>query len=572
MHATSVAPDGGAPAGQPRRPHGRRQPRVEIRIAGAVVAGALAVASVNLYQRYARQQGELRRLITAVELDRRQPEAVQRILWDPDVEMGRLQVARALLYEGLDPAVFAALPLGERMTAMALVPERLQLAREIAAQTLARRPAAWAAAMIVGASYYVEWSLRGDPRLLTDRQRWERPLAVAAEMAPGEDEPRRFLGLAYLEIWPALSASERQPLLPLVREALADRPTFERAVDSWLAVAASAEEAATLLPDTTWAWQAMAARSARQRDWVGYETARRQLTSAREKELKEALAELELRRSGGDVRGTRNAALGLLASATPDRRHVPFAERALALLPPGPVDGGRARALGAWLEWALDRALWEQEGLSSTAISRLATLLGNPLPPPQAALAALVAGDLPAAEAVERRHQALNSEAWAPYCILKARVLAARGETAAAQRLLLQVHQLWTESLPALRSRELVARAAADWRAAETADRALRQAAGEEWPATAWRWRGRVATAGFLANRAAPGLALTFDVAPGQGAALEVSLDGQFMPVGAASPGAEVVVAEPLAAGMHVLSVSSTGGRVMPGRFRLLAE
>lgn len=549
----------------------RRKQRVELRIAGVVVPCALAVASVILYEGYAREQGELRRLIAAVELDRRQGEAVQRILWDPDVEMGRVQVARALLYEGLDPAAFAALPLGERMNAMALVPQRLQLAREIAAQTLARRPAAWAAAMIVGASYYVEWSLRGDPRLLSDRQRWERPLEVAAEIAPGEDEPRRFLGLAYLEIWPALGADERAPLLPLVREALADRPTFERAVDTWLAVAASAEEAATLLPDTTWAWEAMAARSARRRDWGGYETARRQLTLAREKELKAALAELEMRRAGGDVRGARSAALGLLASATPDRRHVAFAERALALLPPGPVDSGRARALGAWLEWGLDRALWAQEGLSSTAISRLAAVL-DPLPPPQAALAALVAGDLPAAEAVERRHEALNSEAWAPYCILKARVLAARGETAAAQRLLLQVHQLWTESLPALRSRELVARAAADWRAAETADRALRQAAGEEWPATAWRWRGRVATAGFLATRPAPGLAITFDEAPGQGAPLEVSLDGQLVGVGAASRGAEVVVAEPLAAGMHVLSVSPIGGRVMPGRFRLLAD
>ncbi len=570
MRATSAAPDGPGPAVEKRR-HGRREPPVALRIAVAVGACALAVGSLILYQGYARRQGELRRLIASVELDRRQQDTVDRILWDPDVEMGRLQLARALLYEALDPAAFAALSPGERMTAMALVPERLELARGIAAETLRRRPAAWAAAMILGASYYVEWSLRGDPRLLTERRLWERPLQAAAEMAPGEDEPGRFLALAYLEIWPALSGGERARLLPLVRQALADRPTFERAAGTWLAVAASPEEAQALIPDTTWAWQAMAARSARQRDWEGHARARERIKAAHEKELKVALAELELRRAGGDVRGARTAALGLLASAPPDRRNVPLAERALKLLPPGPVDASRGRALRAWLDWALEMALWEQTGLSPVAVQRLAALL-DPLPPPQAALAAFVAGDLPAAEAVERRHEALNTEAWAPYCILKARALAARGEASEAGRLLARVQLLWVGSLPELRSRLAVARTGGDAAALAAIETALAALAGEAWPATAWRWQGRVATAGFLAARSAPGLTITFDVAPVQGAPLQVSLDGQSLPVGPAIPGSEVVVAEPLAGGIHVLSVTSSSGRVVPGRFRLLPE
>jgi len=67
-------------------------------------------------------------------------------------------------------------------------------------------------------------------------------------------------------------------------------------------------------------------------------------------------------------------------------------------------------------------------------------------------------------------------------------------------------------------------------------------------------------------------VAITMDVAPSQGTPLQVSLDGQWVPVGLAFPGAEVVVAEPLDAGIHLLSVTSTGGRVVPGRFRLLPE
>lgn len=565
MRATFAVPEA---TGQ-RRGNGSTPP-APIRFGVAALAVTLALGALLLYMEYSRRQGELARLIAAVELDRRQPEAVQRILWDPDVEMGRLQVARALLYEALDPQAFATLPPGERMTAVALVPERLELARQIAGETLRRRPAAWTAAMILGASYYVEWSLRGDRRLLTDRQTWERPLQLATEMAPGEEEPRRFLALAYLEIWPALPAGERAPLLPLVREALKDRATFERAVGVWLEVAATPEEAVALIPDTTWAWQAMAARSAARRDQEEHAAAVARLRAAQARELAAALDDLERRRAGGDVRGARTAALGLLADAAPDRRHVRLVERTLELLPPGPVDGGRARALQGWLEWGLEMALWEQPGLSPAALRRLASLL-DPLPPPQAALAALLAGDLSLAEAVERRHEALTTEPWAPYCILKARVLAARGETAAARRLLGQVQMLWTGSIPELRSRRAVALAEGDAAAAAASERALAQLTGEEWPATSWRWQGRTATAGFLAARKAPGLAVTFDAAPARGIALQVTLDGQSVPSGFATQGEEVLLLEPLEAGIHVLSVApSSGGRVVPGRFRLL--
>ncbi len=571
MHATSAVPKKPPPAGRRPPQQHRVQLPVVVRVAIAALAGALALASLLLYQEYARRQAELRRLIATVELERRQPETVQRILWDPDPEMGRLQVARALLYEGLDPAAFAALPDAERMTAMALLPERLELAREIATQTLRQRPAAWAAAMILGASYYVEWSLHGDPRLWTERTRWERPLQVAAEIAPGEDEPKRFLALASMEIWPSLSAGERAQLLPLVREALADRPTFERVAGTWLALAATPQEAQAAIPDTSWAWQVVATRSARQADWQGYAHAMERVRRAQSNELAAALAELERRRAGGDLRGARNAALSLLASAVPERGHVAFAERALALLPPGPVDQDRARALRAWLDWALEMALWEQPGLSPAAVERLAALL-DPVPPAQAAVAALVAGNLPAAEAVERRQDALDTEPWAPYCILKARVLAAKGEIAAAERVLGRVQRLWVGSVPELRSRLAVARSRGDVTAVATAEATLAAVTGEQWPATSWRWRGQVATAGFLAARPAPGLAITMDVAPSQGTPVQVSLDGHAVPVGLALPGDEVVVAEPFEAGIHLVSVTSSGGRVAPGRFRLLPE
>lgn len=570
MRATSAAPEEAAPAAGERRRAQMSLP-APLRIAVVLVAGGLAVAAALLYQDHARRQGELRRLIASVELDRRQRDTVQRILWDPDVEMGRLQVARALLYEALDPNAFAALPPGERMTAVAMVPERLEVARRIAAETLRRRPAAWAAAMILGASSYVEWSLRGDPRLLTHRRVWEEPLQAAAAMAPGEEEPRRFLALAYLEIWPALPDEERSRLLPLVRRALEDRSTFERAAGTWLAVAADREEALALIPDTSWAWQAMAARSAQRRDWRGRAQAMERMRAAHARELAAALAELEVRRVGGDVRGARTAALGLLASAAPERDNVALAERALQLLPPGPVDAGRGRALRAWLDWGVDMAVWDQPGLAPAAVQRLAALL-DPLPPPVAAVAALLGGDLSSAEAIERRHEALNTEAWAPYCILKARALAARGEPAAARRILSQVQRLWEGSIPELRSRRTVALAAGDAAALAASEAALAGLTKDEWPATSWRFRGRVATAGFLAARAAPGLAIALDAVSGQGAPLQVSLDGRTVPASPANPGAEVIVPEPLEEGLHLLSVTSaSGGRIVPGRFRLLA-
>lgn len=568
MHVTSAAPEGAPTLAQGRR---RRPLAVFVRLGVALLGGVLALASVFLYQGYARQRAELRQLINAVGLASRQPEAASRILWEPDVDMGRLQVARALLYEALDRGAFAALPPGERMTAMALVPERLELAREIAADTLRRRPAAWSAAMILGATRYVEWSLRGDPRLLTQRWAWERPLEVAAEIAPGEDEPQRFLALAYVELWPALTGEERRRVLPLLRRALADRPTFERAAATWLAVATPSEVQA-VIPDASWAWQVLSARAAHQRQWQDYRQWRERLFAAQARELAQDLENLERRRAGGDVRGARTVALNLLAATSPDRRHVPLVERVLALIPPGPLGEGRAPAVHAWLHWALEMALWEQPGLNPVALRRLASLL-DPLPPPQAALAALVAGDLVAAEAIERRHEAINTEAWAPYCIVKARVLAVRGEGEAARRLLGWVQMLWVGSLPELRSRLAVAVATGDAAGRLAAEEALAKLAAEDWPATVWRWRGGVATAGFLAARSATGLALAFTVAPPQGAALLVSLDGQAIPVGPATFSQEVIVAAPVEAGVHVLVVSSAGGgRVVPGPFRLLGE
>jgi hypothetical protein len=534
------------------------------------MALALATVSVVMYVARQRQVAALKQLIAETGLEDRQPDTVARILWDPDVELARLQVARALVYEALDPSVFSKLPTREAMDAMSRVSDRLELARTIAAETLRRRPAAWQAAMILGAVPYVEWSLRGDPRLVTDRAAWEKPLRLAMEIAPGEEEPRQFLALAYLEIWPALSDQDQTDARPLLAQAFEDRATFSRAAAYWLAAAGNRGSAFALVPDATWAWQTLQTVYARSRDWDGFVAAWQRREAALGHELEVDLQDVEERLRGGDVRGARTAALGILGDAPPDGRWAPVIQRVLEIMPPGPADGSAKRVFRGWLQWALGAYLWDYPGLSPAAVRRLAGALDD-LPAPDTALAALAAGDLPGAEVLERRSEALNTEPWGPYCIAKARLLAKRGEVKGARAILGLTQRDWEATVPALQARREVAAAASDSTALAAADRALAAAAASAWPNTAWRWSGRTAWTGVLPATHADALVLNFDVLPSSGAVVSVDVDGRTIITAAVARDEPLLrVPADLTLRAHYLEVSAVaGGRVVPGAFHL---
>ncbi len=382
-----------------------RQRLVSATLRGLTAALALGLAWLAVQHALARsaQHRGVLELLSQTGLPARQPEAARAAAMDPDPVRGRLSIARALLAEAFDYRPFAALPLREAAEAAAHVNERLELAREIAAGVLALRPSAWQAAMILGGATYGLWSSRGDPRMFSDRVAWEGPLLAAARLAPGEDEPLRFLAVARLEIWPTLTTAERNDALPTLRRAFQDPETFARCAELWLSAAPDRAGAFALVPDDSRAWSLLESLYTGKAQWDDLSAARQQRDQALERELLRRVGEAREHLRGGDRSGARSLAVGVVTEAPVGLRFRDAVEAALALCPPGPLSSqepGRR-----WLAWAIEGFARGQAWLSPGAVARLTVAAGE-LPAAEAALSELAAGNLAQAEVIERRNEA----------------------------------------------------------------------------------------------------------------------------------------------------------------------
>jgi len=493
-----------------------------------------------------------------------------------DPERARIRAARALLAGELDPARREP-PAEAGADPAALSAERMARGADLAAEALAARPAAWDAAMLLGATTYLGRSQARDPRLLSRHRDWEAPLTAALALAPSKDEPARFLAAAYLEIWPFLSPAKRAAAGAVLAAAFRDLDTFARLSGAWFEVAPDRDTAFALVPDDPAAWERLQDLFAQRQNWAALAAARQRGRRALGSRLTAQLAEAEARLAGGDSRGSRELFLEVASRAEPGARGGVLIARALDQCPPGPVDRETAARLAVRLSWALDRCLVGHCPLPPAALRRLARFCRD-LESSERALAALLAGDLSEAERIERHAEAQWREDWAPYLLIKARRLAEQGRADEAVAGLARVHRSRHGTPLYWQVRREVALASSDPRGEQEAAGRLRQLARESWPATAWTWQRGRARLELLTRRPAEGLRLRFDVAPEQGALVEVWLDGENLgSVPAAAGGTAVVpagtagAAGVIAPGLHLLDVRSVaGGAVLPGAVTLL--
>jgi hypothetical protein len=483
---------------------------------------------------------------------------------EPDPGRIELRAARAALDAELDAARHgtpASLD-AETRRESAL---RMAEAARLAGSALRERPAAWDAALVLGAATYLGGSLGRDPRLFTAAPRWEAPLEASLRLAPDRPEPARFLAAAYLEVWQALSPARRERARQLLTTAFADPATLTTLVGPWLAIAGSRDEAFAVLPAEPEAWKRIEEIYARQHDWAGFCAAHRRREAALFAQLSRHLAEAGERSARGDFAGARDLYLEVASQAPPGRRYLDLVRDALAHCPPGPVDRKTAERLAGHLSWSLERCLLAACPLPERTIERLAGFCRG-LDPPREAMAALVAGDFPHAVKMEQGDDALESEAWAPYVLLKARTLGERGRNEEALATLAQVHRSWLARPGYWQIRAGLARAAGDTAATAEATRELSRLAAREWPAAAWDFRGGVTRLEMLISRPAAGIRLRFDVVPKDGAAVEVRLDDLTLGTFPATAGGTLALAAPLAPGLHLVEVeSAAGGDVLPG-------
>ena len=535
----------------------------------AVLAAAVAVAALASRGAWLRAHRDALSLVVSTGLSIRQPTVAADAEWDPDPLRSRLAVARGLLAEAYDPDAFSMLPVREAADAASRVEERLDLAREIAADALVELPAAWQAAMIIGSATNRIWSLGGDPRLFTEREAWERPLRAAARLAPGQDEPLRPLAVAWLETWPLLSVDRRADSRETLRRAFADPDTFRQCAALWLAAATDREEAFSLVPDVPWGWSIVEVSLMAREDWDGVCAARRRRDLAAERLAEDRVREAAQRLRGGDPSSARSLAMSVVVDVPADRRFSAALESALANCPAGRVTAP-ATVIRRWLDLALDGFVRGQTWLRPDAVARLAASADD-LPAPVAALAALAGGDLSEAEVIERRAEAGSAETWAPYWVAKARVLARVRRVAEGRVALGRVNRSWAVSVPVIEARVALAEASGNEAALAEARSQLDEAAAGSWPATAWVWRGPAARLDMCAIRNASGFDITLDDFPPRGTVVQVSLDGTPVAVEAALDREGLSVTVPVSRGPHLVEITAVArGRVAPGELTLL--
>jgi hypothetical protein len=573
---------------------------VAARIAVAAVALALALVPIVRQRDLGTRQEQMSAWLAASGV---QPP--REIEHEPDPGRVDLRAARASLAAELDPARRSDLPPAVEARQRAEDSARLAATARLAGNALAERPAAWEAAMVMGAATYLSWSQVHDARLFTAAPAWERPLETAIALAPGRGDAARLLAGAYLELWPVLSPAKRERERRLLAGVFADPTAFASLIGPWLVTAATRDEAFAAVPRTPGAWMKLQQIYAQQADWQGFCAARERWDLALQGSLTDRLAAAEEHRAASDA---RDLFLEVATEARAGRRYLGLLGRALEDCPPGSVDHHTAEILERHLVWSLERCRLDRCPLSPRAMRRLAGFCRD-LDPRIDAMAALITGDLPRAEVLERTYATEWSEDWAAYRLLKAKLLAERGdrregnERAAgnegadrgartdradrneradrndrndqgrAQEIaaaLAGIPKSWQERPSYWQVRAAAAREAADAAAETVAARELARLAAREWPATAWHFHDGLPRLELLAAAGASGLDLVIDEAPPRGAAAEVRLDESILGTFPVTAGTALALRTPIAPGLHLLEIETVaGGAVLPGAVRL---
>ncbi|MEM9553882.1 MAG: hypothetical protein AAGC60_06470 [Acidobacteriota bacterium] len=541
-----------------RRPGGLRFALVGLCLV-ATVAAALQIG------RWHGHRSQLLQLLDDAGVAAAHPTTAERLRREHQRSEASLITSRSLVYRVLSLHAVQASDEARRRAV-----ERLGPARELARSVLRQRPGDWQAAMLLGTSTYLEHALARDRRLITEADAWRVPLAKAVRDGRGHPEPRRLLATAYLESWGSLSVSRRQEARELLAQVFDDDlRAFEALLPAWLAVAPSFDEAQAIVPDRPAAWRSLERELASRGDWRALRIAHDGYLTALQSTLEDDLAEARERLRLGDYFRSRSMFLRVVVAAPPSMRFLPLVEEALELYPPGLHGMSRTESLRSWLDWVLELDAVGVESMAPRALGHLLDALGD-LEPPDAARAAMVAGDLYQAERFERLSDSLQLAQWAPYLTVKARNLVARGKVTEAARMLDTVPTFARGELSYAVAAVEVAQASGNLAGAASARQRLEEMAARRWSPAAWRWaRGRPVLE-LLPAESVDGLVVELPVVPVRGAVVDVRWDGASLGLVTVRRGTPLRLSLAVDASPHLLELRSVaGGEVTPGEVRL---
>ncbi len=529
------------------------------RVGIVAIAVALLTASIASAIRTRSEQAELGRLLQETGLAKRRPELVQRVRYEPDTTWARMVIARAIVAEAVDPRPFQGLTTREASEAAAGTRKRLRLAHEMASEIIAQRPVSWQAWMLKGASHYVLLTLEGSLDVFDDRASWETPLRRAMTLAPGKNEPQRFLSAAMLEIWPGLSEADQGEAKRIFAKAFEHEQTFSQLVNVWLQNAEDLEEAFEPIPNSASSWSRTQNWYRGQRNWPAFcETRERWWTCLDlEVPLLVDLGEAQLR--GGDVSRARGSFATAVGASRPDLRFCDDFSRAIAQSPAGTARFMEHGTAQDWLDWALEGFVRGEELLPKGVVNRLASARSEQHVPTQA-LALLAAGRVAEAETIERRREDLNTEPWARYGLAKARIMRAKGDLEAARTSLNKVHPSWSSNPVWIDLQQSL-------------NGRTNGSRRDKWRGTEWRWSGATATLDLDPKTPAESIQIALHQVADYGAVVELELGYRVAWTGEVEPESQIEISNLPSSGPWLLRFRTlTGGRVIPGDVTLVTN
>ena len=234
--------------------------------------------------------------------------------------------------------------------------------------------------MVVGASNYLRFTRRRDPRLGAT-ETWQERLQRAHDLAPTQPEPLRWLAATYLGNWSVLDGQQREEAVRVLELAFEDAGSFDLFASSWLRVAPSLETALSIIPARPGQWSLLRRYFVRIGDWE-----RVALAAEREREalrllIEERLEEARQRLAGGDPETAAQRLRWVGAAAQVEGGQARYLDEVAQRLPPGSVEDGDGAWMADWLEWSLRRFVDSGEpGLRREAVTRLAGLAPRLLP------------------------------------------------------------------------------------------------------------------------------------------------------------------------------------------------
>jgi hypothetical protein len=370
-------------------------------LALAAVAGlaAAALSAVDLH----RQREALRADVEAADLGDRWPHLADAVLRDVDPYWGRINLARALVYDAADSRRMEGMTVRQAALESVAAPRRLSLARELASEALAERPVVWQSWLFRGAALYRDWFRRLDERLFTERDQWEQDLDMAIRLAPGRAEPTRVRAGIIVDLWPAMSADERALELPTLAAAFENTATLKQFVVGWLT---AAEEPFAAIPDDPDALAVVRDATRRLQDWSRYRQALDAWTTSRLSASTAFLDRAEWLADHGESRMVRRDLVQYIHQSPPGSTWAPAVSRALDIMPRGLANRRSTGAFSRWLGYGLESAVRGQPLVPPEALRGLAAGIED-LNDPERALAAVHGGvGFPAA-----RHRASSNGA-----------------------------------------------------------------------------------------------------------------------------------------------------------------